>query len=413
MLIEQPREHYDVVVIGAGMVGASFALALQSKLANKPVSLLIVEAMQPEGSSSNTSPSFDDRSTALSFGSSKILQASDIWSKLADKVTPIEKIHVSDRGHFGTARLDSVEQKVDALGYVVENRCLGQVLNQSLLELKEIDFLCPANIELIEPVTTGMKLRIVASGEQKLSIDASLVVLADGGRSPICQQLGIKIDKEQYQQQAIISNIAFEKPHQNVAYERFTETGPLAILPLTELAGENRGALVWTINEDDAESLMNLPEQEILPLLQERFGYRLGRITRIGKRSCFPLSLAVAREQIRPGLVLLGNVAHTLHPVAGQGFNLALRDTDSLAEVLAMAHSKKESVGSMTVLQRFLQQQSHDQDRTIGFSHYMIRLFSNDSSALVWARKFGLASIDILPLVKHSFAKAAMGIADR
>ena len=158
---------------------------------------------------------------------------------------------------------------------------------------------------------------------------------------------------------------------------------------------------------------MSLSDQEILPLLQDRFGFRLGRITRIGKRSCFPLSLAVAREQIRPGLVLLGNVAHTLHPVAGQGFNLALRDADSLADILSAAHIHSEAIGSMATLQQFLHRQSHDQSRTINFSHYMTRLFSNDHSALVWARKFGLASIDILPVVKRSFAKAAMGIADR
>jgi len=420
MLIDQPRKHYDIVVIGAGMVGASFALGLQRKLANKPISLLIVEAKQVEGlikgsikdSISNISPSFDDRTTALSYGSSKILQEAGIWSGLTDQVTPINTIHVSDRGHFGNVKINNVEHQVDALGYVVENRSLGKVLNHSLLEHEEIDFLCPASIKLIEPITTGMRLRIADDNDSACSVDASLVVLADGGRSPICQQLGITIDKEQYLQKAIISNIAFEKPHQNIAYERFTETGPLAILPLSELAGENRGALVWTINENDSDSLMGLSGQEILPLLQERFGYRLGRITRIGKRSCFSLSLAVAREQIRPGLVLLGNVAHTLHPVAGQGFNLALRDSDSLGEVLALSHLQDQNIGTMTVLQRFLQEQGHDQDRTISFSHYMTRLFSNDRSALVWARKFGLASIDILPLVKHSFARAAMGIAD-
>ncbi|MBL4820560.1 MAG: 2-octaprenyl-6-methoxyphenyl hydroxylase [Gammaproteobacteria bacterium] len=413
MLIQQPRANYDIVVIGAGMVGASFALALQKKLAETPVSLLIVEAMKVGGAGQSTSPSFDDRSTALSYGSSKILQEAGIWENLAEQVTAIKNIHVSDRGHFGSARLNNEKQQVDALGYVVENRCLGEVLNESLQQMVEIDFLCPASIELIKPTAEGMQLKIASDNEKEFSIAAALVVLADGGRSPICGQLGIDIDTEQYQQKAIISNVAFQKPHRNIAFERFTETGPLAILPLPELAGENRGALVWTVNEADAEALMNLSEQEILPVLQERFGYRLGRITRIGKRICYPLSLAVAREQIRPGLVLLGNVAHTLHPVAGQGFNLALRDAESLADVLAHSHDNGQSLGSMEVLQHFLQQQSGDQARTIGFSHYMTRLFSNDRRALVWARKFGLASIDMLPGVKRSFARAAMGIADK
>ena len=358
------------------------------------MSILVIEAFQADDPDTPASPSFDDRSTALSFGSRRLLDEAGLWSALEAQVTPIENIHVSDRGHFGSAKLSHHEQQVDALGYVVENRNLGQVLNKSLLTTPSIDFLCPATITEIKPNADGMALTVDVKGtteKQQQSIQSGLLVLADGGRSPICNQLGINIDKQDYQQKAIISNIAFEKPHNFVAYERFTDTGPMAILPLPVLLGENRGALVWTVNEEDAEPLMNQNDTELLAQLQDRFGYRLGKLIRIGKRACYPLSLSIASEQVRPGLVLLGNVAHTLHPVAGQGFNLALRDADSLAEVLTSAHARQELPGSMAVLQRFLEAQIRDQSRTIDFSHYMTGLFSNNRKPLVWARKFGLA----------------------
>ena len=411
MLIQKPERKYDVVVVGAGMVGASFALALQKEL-RRDASILVVEAAHSDPNKTD-SPSFDDRSTALSFGSSRILQEIGLWDSIADSLTSIRKIHVSDRGHFGSALLDADTEGVAALGYVVENRRFGQVLNKSLHESANTGYLAPAEVKAIKPLASGMQLQLAGEKEDPFSVETGAVVLADGGRSPICGQLGIVSDREQYEQQAMIANVAFEKPHDNVAFERFTDSGPLAILPLRPLNGENRGALVWTLPEAQVADYMEMNEEQLLDSLQQRFGYRLGNTTRIGQRFCYPLSLQVAREQIRPGLVLLGNVAHTLHPVAGQGFNLALRDADVLAAVFANAINSGNQPGSMQVLQQFLDRQKQDQSRTIGFSHYLTRLFSTNRSSQVWARKFGLASIDILPLVKHEFAHSAMGLADR
>jgi len=393
------------------MVGASFALDLCKRL-RRDVSILVVEAARSDPNQSE-SPSFDDRSTALSFGSSFILQNIGLWESMEDSVTPIRRIHVSDRGHFGSALLDADSEGVAALGYVVENRCFGQELNKALHGSASMDFLAPAKVETIKPLATGMQLQLAADGGESFVLQAGVVVLADGGRSPICGQLGIVTDKEQYEQQAMIANVAFEKPHDNVAFERFTDNGPLAILPLRSLNGENRGALVWTLPEAEVEAYKAMTDVQLVENLQQRFGYRLGSITRLGQRFCYPLSLQVAREQVRPGLVLLGNVAHTLHPVAGQGFNLALRDADVLAAVFAEALNAGGEPGNMQVLQKFVDLQRLDQSRTIGFSHYLTRLFSTNRGSLVWARKFGLASIDMLPLVKHEFAHSAMGLADR
>lgn len=413
MRVSSLREHYDVVIVGGGLVGASFACALvakaSAKTGAKPLRILVTEPV----AALQASTSFDARSTALSYGSRCIYERLGLWQELGPLATPIKNIHVSDRGHFGAVRIDSAEMGVEALGYVAENQHLGVVLTAALDRAPTIDFLCPAVIDALQPRPDGMSVRIAHGDGSVTEITAALVVLADGGKSILSERLGISGSVTHYGQKAIIANIAFEKSHDNVAFERFTDSGPLAVLPLTTQQGDHRGALIWTVAEDEADEILALPESLFLQQLQERFGYRLGQIEKVGARVAYPLSLAVAREQVRPGLVLLGNVAHTLHPVAGQGLNLALRDSEVLAELLAAAHADGLSPGAMTVLQRYVDAQRRDQDATIDFSHYMTRLFSSGNPALIWARKFGLFSIDLIPAMKKTFARQAMGLAER
>ncbi|MFM1897105.1 MAG: hypothetical protein RLZZ385_2179 [Pseudomonadota bacterium] len=406
MLTDSPAAHYPVVIVGGGMVGASFALALQTIT---PVPLLVVEA---GGGDIDAPVSFDARSTAISYGSSLILARLGLWDALTGSAEPIRQIHVSDRGHFGTVRMDSASQKVEALGYVVENRVLGTVLHDAIGLSEQIALLRSTRVSSVQPVSQGMVLELETGG-RKTMLSADLVVLADGGRSPICRQLGITVDVRDYRQQAIICNVALGRPHGNVAYERFTDSGPMAILPLPRLQSEYRGALVWTVGADESADLMAKPEAELLELLQDRFGHRLGSFRRMGQRFSYPLNLTVATEQVRPGLVLLGNAAHTLHPVAGQGFNLALRDAQALAATVGAALQRGENPGELSVLQRFVDQQQGDQQLTIGFSHYLTQVFTSRRYALVWARKFGLACIDLLPTVKQEFARQAMGLGNR
>lgn len=425
MQIKSAKEHYDIVIVGGGMVGASFACALDRAATDKNLSILVVEAF----TLSNClpiQPSFDARSTALSFGSSKVLEWAGLWTDLLEVVTPIKQIHVSDKGHFGSALLNHEEHKIDALGYVVENNQLGAVLSKAMESSSTIELLCPARIESVKPLAAGMKLAIVAD-ETDFTVETSLVVLADGGKSPICSQLGISRDTETYEQHSLIANIAFENPHEHIAYERFTDTGPLAVLPLSRLENENRASLVWTVANDQVEELKLLAEEDLLERLQERFGNRLGKIRKIGERSFYPLSLSTAKEQIRPGLVLLGNVAHTLHPVAGQGLNLALRDIESLVNSLLSSRitnsqetlevekpldsrSKNSKIGSMQNLQEYLRLQESDQAKTIMFTDKIAKLFSNNDKLKIWARKFGLLSIEMTPSIKKEFSKQAMGL---
>jgi 2-octaprenyl-6-methoxyphenol hydroxylase len=407
--VNQIQQHYDVIVIGGGLVGASFACALAAQRTASPLKILVTEAVK----SLEQSSSFDSRSTALSYGSHLVYENIGLWDDMARFVTAIDKIHVSDRGHFGAARINSANMGVEALGFVAENQHIGQVLNGALESATAIDFACPATITSLHPIAHGMRVRIQAEDAIEKEVSTDLVVLADGGKSTLKEQLGIDSQVTEYGQHAIITNIGFSNAHHHVAYERFTEDGPLAILPLATMNGMYRGALIWTVSEKDVDAVMAMPDSAFLALLQQRFGYRLGVFEKAGTRAAYPLRLSIAREQIRPGLVLLGNVAHTLHPVAGQGLNLALRDAQTLAHLLSEASLQHQALGDIKVLQQFVDIQQADQTNTIGFSHTMTKLFSNHNPALIWTRKFGLISLDLIPTAKKAFARQAMGLASR
>jgi 2-octaprenyl-6-methoxyphenol hydroxylase len=408
MQISNPDKFYDLVVVGAGMVGASFCCALENLLRESPISVLVIEAIAPNNGLAKQS-SFDARSTALSFGSRKIFEEFAVWQELGAAVSAIDEIQVSDRGRLGAVSLSAQEQKVDALGYVVENKRLGEVLNARLLGSDKINLLSPAAVSSIKATEGGMQLRL-QHGDSDAIVDTSLVVLADGGKSPVCGQLGISQSIERYDQHALIANIVFEKPHNNIAYERFTDTGPLAILPLQAIDGTNRGSLVWTLSVEQAAEFREMYEEQLLSLLQERFGFKLGKITNIGERFVYPLSLSLAKEQVRPGLALLGNVAHTLHPVAGQGLNLALRDARVLVDVLGKAMQQEAALGDMSMLSEYVARQEADQALTTQFTHNITKLFSSNNDAKVWLRKFGLLAVELSPRVRHSLAERAMGL---
>lgn len=390
------------------MVGASFCCALEEALGENSLSILVIEAVAPSTSLAKQS-SFDSRSTALSFGTRKFFESIGLWQELHDAVSSIKEIQVSDRGRLGSVEINSDEQNVEALGYVVENRLLGEALNTKLNNSEKINLLCPAVVSSVKATAKGMQLGLKHEDTESI-IDAALVVLADGGRSPVCEQLGIMQSVEHYDQHALIANIVFEKPHNNIAFERFTDTGPLAVLPLPSIDGKNRGSLVWTLSVEQAAEYREMSGAELLPLLQERFGYKLGEMFTIGEIFIYPLSLSIAKEQVRPGLALLGNVAHTLHPVAGQGLNLALRDARALVDVLIGARQRGLALGEMSVLLEYVAQQEADQAITTQFTHTITKLFSSNNEAMIWLRKFGLVALELLPGVRHILAERAMGL---
>ena len=234
-------------------------------------------------------------------------------------------------------------------------------------------------------------------------------VVADGGRSGLREALGIGIHQQDYQQYALIANVSTERPHEGTAWERFTERGPMALLPQVGHDGR-RSALVWTLSAEDLDDVLALDEAGKCARLQQVFGWRLGRFTRFGDHHEYPLSLTTANETVRPGIALVGNAAHALHPVAGQGFNLALRGLMALVQAFRFARDNDRSPGDLSVLARYQQQHASDQQQTIGFSDSLVHLFGGDYPMIGAARNVGLAGLDVVPAAKHWFARRAMGV---
>jgi len=408
------QQHVDIAIVGGGLAGASLALLLAKNV--PALSVTLIEALPLQISISQPSPpSYDDRSSALSLGSCKIFQSLGIWDELLPHLCAIKQVHVSDRGHpagtiLDSARDQSQKNKRDALGYVVENRHLGHVLLQQLRKHTQIRVWSPARVNRVTPSSDGMLLQIEGNTSR---LHAKLLVIADGADSTLREQLGIASDRKPYHQSAVITNITTSSAHQHIAFERFTDSGPMALLPLHDFAGEHRCALVWTIQESEVDTVQQLDDSAFLQQIQQRFGTRLGFFTKAGKRSIYPLALHTAREQIRSHLVLMGNAAHSMHPVAGQGFNLTLRDCEALALTLREAQTRRENIGSLSVLQRYLDQQQLDQGKTINASHLLTLLFSTDATSAAFARNTGLFGLSFLPGIKQWFARQATGLAGR
>ena len=410
-LSSEPRG-YDVAIVGGGMVGASLALALAQAPLAQPLRIGLFEAFTlPQHPEAELPPSYDARATALAYGSRQLLEGLGVWGELAPWAAPIARIEVSDRGHFGATRLSARREGVPALGYVVENRRLGQALLARIATHARITLHCPAAVTAAQTCPGGMQLRYGDAGDQLHTAQAGLLVVADGGRSPLCQQLQLDQLERSYAQVALIANLTLDRPHYGVAYERFTAEGPMALLPLgADADGAARAALVWSVPLEEADAALRWSDAEFLRRLQQRFGYRAGCFLRVGERHNYPLKLARVREQSRRGLVVLGNAAHTLHPIAGQGFNLALRGALALADRLLSQRQQGGDLGDPALLAAFVEAQRWDQDQTIGFSDGVTRLFSNNQPLAMVARNLGLLGLDLLPPLKHAFARSAMGL---
>ncbi len=406
------KQHYDIVVIGGGMVGASLVCALLPASEDLDLNIAVVETHpMPTQDSLQHQPSYDSRATALAYGSRSIYEIMGVWDTLKEHLAPIKQIHVSDRGHFGVTHLHAEQEKVPALGYVVENQWLGRVLLDRLQQddAKRVDFICPAEVTDVEygAEQMGVSLR---QGDEEHQISCELVVMADGGRSELRERMGISYSHTTYEQHAVIANISPDRPHQDIAYERFTDTGPMALLPLEDEGGIHRCGLVWTVPDEQIDEVMALDDQTFIERLHERFGYRAGNFTKVGERHSYPLKLVLAEEQVRQGLVVLGNAAHALHPIAGQGYNLALRGVVALADKLIKARKQQINLGDLEVLQTFYDQQRTDQQRTIGFSDQTMKLFSNRNPLLSVGRNLGLQMLDVCPPARTLFARSAMGL---
>lgn len=399
----------DIAIVGGGMVGA--ALASLFACANPGWRITLVEAFPlPAENAPVYQPSYDDRSTAIAHGSVALLEQVGVWDRLAEHATPIEQVHVSDKGHLGGTVIDRHKVGVDALGYVVPNAWIGQVLVSHLQGLLNVTLLSPAQVKHLKPVAGGAQLQIESNHEISI-LHTQLAVVADGAQSSLRASLGIEVDVQNYHQAAIIANIGLQQPHQGVAYERFTDEGPMAMLPLGGSVKGQSCALVWTQPADQAEEILALSDAAFLARLQQRFGFRLGQLTSVGKRDSYPLTLAVAKEQIRSSVVVMGNAAHFLHPVAGQGFNLAVRDCAALASTLSQAGD--QPLGSLPLLQTYRRQQELDQQTTIHFSDQLTKLFTSSKLPQAALRGLGFVGLECVPPAKQWLTLQTMGKASR
>ncbi|MGB5741347.1 MAG: 2-octaprenyl-6-methoxyphenyl hydroxylase [Sedimenticolaceae bacterium] len=394
-------DNYDLIIVGGGMVGASLAIAL----ADRGLRMALIEAHAP---GADSQPSYDDRGIALAYGTRRIFDAIGVWPALESMVEPILNIHVSDRGHFGFTGLSAAEEGVPALGYVVTARELGRVLLARLHQQGALDVIAPARVVRFDDRGAQVRVEVESNGVMT-SLECRLLVAADGGNSAIREQLGVPIQRWQYGQSAVVTNITPAKAHANVAYERFTESGPVALLPMTE----QRCALVWTVRDGQVDEVLALDDEAFLAAFQQRFGYRLGRFRRVGRRLSYPLSLLRARESVRGRVAIIGNAAHTLHPIAGQGFNLGIRDVAALAEVIDGAFGAGRDIGSPAVLDAYQRWRTQEQRNVAMATDGLARLFSNPLRIVRAGRNLGMLAMEFLPGAKHPLARAAMGLNGR
>ena len=389
------------------MTGLSLAVAL----ASLPLDVVVVEPV-PVGVGHQ--PSFDQRTSALANGTRRILESLGVWPCITPPPTPIRRIHVSDRGAFGFARIDAAEQGVEALGCTVTNADLGRALAGALEGAPRVRLLCPAAVNGIHAATDGLLLELdgpaVADGPRRL--EARLTVVADGAQSALRTLLGICATTWRYDQHAVIANVAPQRFHDHVAYERFTPAGPIAMLP----AHDGFCTVVWTLAPAAAQRVCELPDEQFLAELGAAFGTRLGRFLRVGRRHVYPLALTRSARLVTQRAVVIGNAAQTLHPIAGQGFNLGLRDVATLAEVIAddcRARGADADPGDERVLAAYADWRRQDRRTVIGFTDGLVRLFGNPLPPVRAARALGLLAFDLFPPAKNALARLSMGVAGR
>lgn len=392
----------DIVVVGGGLVGT----ALVNALATLPLDVVLVEAREP---SLIEAPGFDGRSTALANGSRRILEQLGLWEGTGAE--PITSIHIAERGRFGAARIDAREEGVAALGYTVENTALATRLWRGLDGLPRVRTLAPARVVGLERDAGGVRVD-VDHGGRRATVDARLLVAADGAGSRVRAALGIETVADRYGQHAVVANCTTEARPAGRAFERFTPNGPLAVLPLTR----GRVAIVWTLASDVARRIAALDDGAFADELQRAFGHRLGRFTRVGARSAHALERIRSERVSAERCVLVGNAALSLHPVAGQSFNLALRDAAALAEVIAervAAEGTGADVGERGLLTRYERWRRADQRNVAAFTHGLVRLFGLDWPGLGAVRGLGLLAFDLAPGAKRVLARHTMGLAGR
>ncbi|MFU2047212.1 2-octaprenyl-6-methoxyphenyl hydroxylase [Avibacterium gallinarum] len=398
-------EHYDVIIVGGAMAGCTLALALSAQTQGK-MRIALLEKQAPQ---QHQQSGFDARCIALSAGSCQQLaqlnlpNQQSLWQQISPLACPIEHIHVSDKGHSGLVEFHADEFQLKQLGAVVALQPVGEILLTAIKQYANIDYFSPVEVEQIH----FDQVRVKISLKNHRTLSCQLIIGADGTQSLVAKSANIAINKlRDYQQTAIITNIQAQQPHQQRAFERFTAQGPLALLPMQE----NLMSLVWCVKSPD--ELMALSNEEFLARLQQQFGWRLGKLQQCGKRFAYPLALYQASQHIHHRTALVGNAAQTLHPIAGQGFNLGMRDVICLAKLLSQAFMQGQDLGTYSLLSQYEKARQGDQTRLINLTNGLVSLFANELLPLQIGRNLGLMAMAQSHLLKQQFIKPALGSVD-
>jgi 2-octaprenyl-6-methoxyphenol hydroxylase len=393
---------FDLAIVGGGLVGASLAMALSSTR----LSIALVEAFAPDSASQ---PSFDERTTALGNASRRVFEAVGLWDAMEPDAATIARIHVSDAGRFGFARLAASDFGVPALGYVVPNRVLGRVLWEGLRRAPNVTPFMPMRVRAVQSGTDAVSLGL-DSDTGSAQIEARLVVAADGTHSLVREAAGLSALVDDYHQVAVVASLRTDQPNDGTAYERFTSSGPMALLPLRGAAQHNWRTLVWAAKPEDATRLLAMDAADFMAEWQRHFGWRAGRAVELGRRVPYPLALSRSSEAVAHRVAVLGNASQLLHPVAGQGFNLGLRDAAELAEVLA---ASPPDPGSADVLADFAARRRADRAGVVRFTDTLVRTFSNTNPVVALVRDAGLLAFDLLPPAKRALSRVSLGFGAR
>lgn len=387
----------DVLIVGGGLVGTGLAIALDGC----GFRVGLVEAAAPR---INDEASYDERNLALARASINALDALDVLDDAAARPTSIERIVVTRRGEFGSLCLDAAELRLPPFGGVLPARELGNALLRRLERCEGLVREVPAEVIALSPRRESIEVTLQTSeGGRRLA--TRLLVGADGSASFVRKTCGIGVAHHDYAQSAFVTTVTSERALAGCAYERFTESGPIALLPL----GGNRAGLVLTVASSDADRVAALDDAAFLQLVHERFGYRAGRLSRPGKRKPYPLSRAIAEAVISPRTVLIGNAAQTIHPIGAQGFNLGLRDALTLSELLREAAESKGDPGEAALLSRYGRNRAADRTATVAFSDDLVRLMGNEFRPLGALRSLGFVALDRCAPLKRRFALRGMG----
>lgn len=412
MVMKNNNKAFDIIISGGGLSGCLMALSVAdlTHADGRLLSIAIVEANDNTAVNKKVkTPLFDERVLALSHGSSVYLNKVGAWQHLHNDACAINDIHISDRGHYGKARLEAKKHNVSALGYVIEMALIGKSLLAEITRKKNVQWFCPDNITDIQWQASNDINQVEVKLNSGQSISSRLLLACDGAQS-MCRQLAdIQVVQSDYQQVAIIANVATARTHKNKAFERFTEFGPIAMLPLKELNGQNRCSLVWTLSVEQSEAILALNDDEFCRELELKFGSWLGEIIHVGKRDMYPLSLLQAQQQTYHRMALIGNAAHTIHPIAGQGFNLGLRDVQVMAKLIEDQIKADGDIGSFTLLNNYANQRQVDQNHVIEITDSLVTLFANDYPPLIAGRNIGLKVMNYITPIKNTIVNKLMG----